>query len=154
MNEDYYWLYDELQNVKTFLLKNTMLYPTFQSEVTVNHIRLRIDKKTDMSMCDIELLGYCLKDEAKIPDWMDYSSKGVKLYDIFISPTMLRKSIDNIENIAKERFTLEKALLSTLVHEFTHAISIGFDDFIKDEFYTDFYAKEILSKLKLLLYKS
>ena len=45
MNEDYYWLYDELQNVKTFVLKNTMLYPTFQSEVTVNHIRLRIDKK-------------------------------------------------------------------------------------------------------------
>ena len=33
MNEDYSWLYDELQNVKSFVLKNTTLYPTFQSEV-------------------------------------------------------------------------------------------------------------------------
>ena len=37
MNEDYSWLYDELQNVKTFVLKNATLYPTFQSEVTVNN---------------------------------------------------------------------------------------------------------------------
>ena len=37
MNEDYSWLYDEFQNVKTFVLKNTTLYPTFQSEVTVNN---------------------------------------------------------------------------------------------------------------------
>ena len=144
MNEDYSWLYNELQNVKTFVLKNKMLYPTYQNEYTVLNINLWIDSKTDNYMSDL-CPGYCLKEKDKLTDWKLNTKNDVKLYDIFISPTMLRKSI---ENIANERFTLEEALLSTLVHEFTHAISIGFDDFIKDEFYTDFYAKEILSKLK------
>lgn len=144
MNEDYSWLYNELQNVKTFVLNNKMLYPTYQNKDTVLNINLWIDSKTDNYMSDL-CPGYCLKEKDKLTDWKLNTKNDVKLYDIFISPTMLRKSI---ENIAKERFTLEEALLSTLVHEFTHAISIGFDDFIKDEFYTDFYAKEILSKLK------
>ena len=53
MNEDYSWLYDEFQNVKTFVLKNTTLYPTYQNNDTVLNINLWIDSKTDNYMSDL-----------------------------------------------------------------------------------------------------
>lgn len=148
MNEEFFtWLNDELNKIKLHVLRNPEFYPPFHDGKVVLDINLWINNTTDQYMCELKCPGFCLKDKDKVEYWKCETKNDVKLYDIFISPTMVCNSINTIEKTTKFQFPFEDALLSILVHEFTHAISKGFEEFIKDEFYTDFYAKEILKQL-------
>ena len=93
MNEDYSWLYNELQNVKTFVLKNKMLYPTYQNKDTVLNINLWIDSKTDNYMSDL-CPGYCLKEKDKLTDWkynQNFPTDTIISREVFYPPSSPKK---------------------------------------------------------------
>lgn len=145
----------EMNNYKNkvveYVDKNRKIFNTILDLKTMQEISILSEGCFVERHKSMNLTGFSFKDMENVDGANEYCKNGLKLYDIIIFYKNIELSIKYIKEKLNKEIKKDVAIKSLITHELMHSLSRGFafekENMLKDEAYTDYYAKIVFDNI-------